>query len=468
MHPCVVLFGLLCGCFLGYQAYKLFRTKKIKARTLTLVQFLKELMWNYNQGNIITCIGIDRPDADNFTAVLLLLQQLKKNMGKNLIPLCIFLTGRPFDPNSPPCVKLPNGMIKYMDENGKVYIVSGKEFFSNPNNIIQKPNFVSHKKFAKILHEIFAGQLRLFLESNDFIEGIHYFLFNGGIPPLAGINSFIHVIEMFMTKQSENGEYNLPTADEINDLNNMWFDMTLEQRKEYIEEEHAKYGTNTMMNKMDQFFMFCRSNPGKHIVCYGAGPLTPFYTFPIDIANRVVLFQLMGGVFNGMTNILGGCFNNMVDFPEPNQVNLFKNARTIYLTTEVCKWSSLLPTKELLDAIQEIAGFNKLSCSFRKWVEQWNDIKKSPQAMFDLLAVMPLDVLFNIYGSISRVKVDINESNPKIPNDPVFGNMSFKIIPTKIQAIHETFSPGDFAFDYLGDYKADEIPFIKAVGKILS
>ena len=270
-----------------------------------------------------------------------------------------------------------------------------------------------------------------------------------------------------MLELDGNDGYTLPTAQEINDKNMIWFNMTPEERKTYLKEEYDKYGNNVVMSDMIQFFNFCSSNPEKHIVCYGAGPLTPFYTFPKDIANRVVFSQLMGGVFNGLSNILGGCFNNMVDFPKANQVNLFKNARTVYLTTEVCKWSSLFPTKELLEAIQEYAGFSKLSFSFCKWVEQWNEIKGSPQAMFDVISVLPLNVLFNIYGTMSRVEINIDGPNPKIPMNQVFGNMSFKLEPIRNQGVHKEFPPGDYAFDYNPDIEADKEPFVKAIGAAL-
>ena len=481
MHLLSGLFLLLCLGVLAYKAYKKIRKLRILSKNLSVAQFAKELEWNTENENIIYCIGIDRPDADNFNAVLILLQLLngksprlldktnprQLNKPTEITPVYILLTGRPFNPMNPPCVNLPGNMIKTLDENGNVIILSAKEFFSNTKNIVEKPNFVSHKKFAKILHGIFAGQLQLFLNSNGFIQGIHYYLFNGGIPPSAGINSAIHVFEPHMMTPDGEGGYILSSEAEIIKKNLDFFGMSTEDREALIKEEYRKLGIRTVMNDLEQFFDLCRRNSGCHIVCYGAGPLTPFYAFPEDIANRVVLFQLMGGVFNGMANILGFCFNNAVHFPEANQVNLFKNARTIYLTTEVCKWSTLLPTKELLDAIQAYAGYSKLSFRFREWVEQWNKIKGSPQTMFDVISVLPLDVLFNIFGTMSRVEIDTDGPNPKIPWHPVFGNMAFKLNCIMNQAVHGKFPPGNYAFDHNTDFEADASPFIKAIGAAL-
>ena len=425
---------------------------KIFSKNLSMKQFLTLWTKQINNGSQIVALGMDRVDGDNFQAALVLLRRLSEIYQKtsNRIPLFIFLTGHPFSTRYGGHIVLPNGNIEYKDKFGEKHEVSPKDFFS-PLNIIQEENCAIDNTETMQLLGLYATQLRIFLKHCGFMENCDFFIINGGIPPLHAVNPIMHAPAQFFFNNDElkEGRFKIATNNDIKTDAKKWYDMTYVQRSDYFQEIISNIPAKDMELLSPQvFYDYCQSwsNMFKPITCYGAGPFTPFMSFPLDIAHRVCYFQGMSCAWKGEQNLFGTCFNNIVDMKAfTKTLKIFIYARFVMVPTESCKLPEAIPTLNLLEAIKQLSNNSICANAFIDIGLQWGNYKRSIQAWFDVIAMFDLNLLNICYG-LKKASLKLHD-NSKFPNHPVIGKIGLTMEDEGTIDSNSPFPPGYYATD---------------------
>lgn len=423
---------------------------------LTFFEFSQELNKMINSNSMIWMICMDFPDPDNPQAAIILLEFLKTL--KNCPMLHIMLTGRLFSTEDSPTVNAKNGNILFKDVDESIREVTRKEFFSNPSNISQPKDCPFDKEETNLLHQICAAQLRAILKACGFIDGVHFKIYDGCVPALRGLNPFIHKLEFLTADISPSGDIKLISPDEINKRYDDWLYMSLSDRYEKLSSIYESIPLSMLrLEPITNMFATCRElkKMFNHIIIFGAGPLTPLETFPKDLEDRVCLIQAMSCAWNGSQNLLGTCFNNAVDYEATkNATSRFKYARWVMIPTESCKLKKAILTLSDIKNICDNAGNSLSAKMFYNLSEQWFGSKGGPQAIFDVIAVMPLMMLKNMF-EIKRVNLDFSGKNSKFPDDPILGPIALRMDDFGYQDMKQSFPHGFYATD------ADEETFYR-------
>ena len=177
---------------------------------------------------------------------------------------------------------------------------------------------------------------------------------------------------------------------------------------------------NNLILKIHSLQDFCLNNKQDSIKWYLAGPATPLLKIK-DLDERYFnlpgFIKAMAGTWEGNKNLLGGNFNEQVDWKAFKTIfclpegPLFKNANITFLSTETAKKDDWLCFNK--DQLQSIFNYtdSKEYLKICKLAELWGSLKPGGgyQPAFDLaLSFKESDIPFNLLKVSLGFKKDSN------------------------------------------------------------
>jgi hypothetical protein len=372
------------------------------------------------EGDIV--IFADGTDADNAESVVLKAGLISRKGCK----LHIVITGRPFNSLWAAAIMV-EGQLQF-ELDGEVVRVHPRDI---GKYLVQSASDVYNPEEAQLLLGLYAAHLRLILIKFGLVEGTHFEIYDGGIAKYAGVSHIVYYPDQmrnfggipfgdpdfnfegvdFATHFSANNG-KIATFSEITDFKNRWFELSKELRPHIFRKiatappDHLR-----QLRPLSDLWTTLRENPEGEIEFYGAGPATAIAETPSDIASRVSLFQAMSGTDNGSKNLLGGCYNDLVDYDAYKAISsssFFPNAMILYVPTDTvkCDCGAFTLTLDEFKKVGDPAVMQDLYDIRSGWVlsNRGNDTP-----MFDSAAVLPVSAYFN-HASITEVNIRFGDN----------------------------------------------------------
>lgn len=381
-------------------------------------EFAENLHQATSAGNVIERIDIDRTDVDNFAAVAVKLMQRRQwlvhanPLDHAFSALHVFLVGRRFASKFSPTV------FNVTTKRFELEIIDDP---SQPARIIESEGIGEYIKQSpweeacwdtdeeELLLHLHAAHLRAFLDAGGF-DPCEYHLYHGGIAALAGLSAHIHAPDFAFLTDPTCAIYTPTSASEIKTFIADWRKLTPIQRATSFKVAAlAPPPERRALLSNDDFTSMVSVRAGAPVAVFMGAPFTAlaatFVKRP-DLASRVVLVSCMSGAWDGGQNLLGACFNNVVDYNATKAtINLFPKGRFLMVPTEACKMGPFSISAEqvaLLPAGSPTGEARRSALSGA--LEQWTELKRGVQPLFDLVPLLPIQVLAR-HAEIVRARV---------------------------------------------------------------
>ena len=405
---------------------------------------------------------LDRPDPDNFAALLLKLLLRRRKTGA---PLHVVLVGRRFSSQFSHAVFDPVSKtfaMEILDDAPRIECAANLSGF-----VMQAPweETLWNREEEELLIGLYAAQLRAFLNQAG-VEPWEYELYHGGFPALAGLSSHLHAYDFEFLKDADCSSYALNSGKELATFAEEWRRMAPGERAHHFRTRAlAPPEEMRRLLPLSAFSEACSMQPAE-IVLYVASPMTAVAaTFCGDpgLAARVVRVQAMGGAWDGSKNLLGTCFNNAVDMGATiAALGAFPRGVILLVPTETCKMGPFTLSAQEIEAMPADPDLIQARDVLAASIQQWTELKRAPQPLFDAVilfsmkeliehaAVVPARVTFgkNIHAIGTRFE-DLgmtlkNATAPGVPSSvgEVPGALTGASFPPGIYATERVFGPG--------------------------
>jgi len=361
-------------------------------------------------------IFIDMPDPDNHMLAISLGKRLSSTGSDKISHLHIVVVGHPVN------FELSRFDPKSFEFNQK------DKFYQEYKVKMDFKKYVKEQKYEKIywskddsnklLHANIHTLEELLLDSGVNLDQVT--IYNGGITPKSGLSHAIHDYEEFF--MNEKGEITNKT--QYNEfLTKIHNSKPNERRK--IREEWCDSKIKNIYSDVLSLEQFCEFNQDKtSIKWFLAGPATPLLSIlkiNSEFRDKPGFIKAMAGAWEGKKNLLGGNFNEQVDWEAfkilfcMKEGPLFNAANITFLTTETAKEGDWLCFNQ--EEIQDILAddFSEMEpLKIGYLAELWASLKPGDnfQPAFDLaLAFDPFDIPFNLHMVKLSVEKDPNAFN---------------------------------------------------------
>jgi len=356
-------------------------------------------------------IFMDMPDPDNHMLAISLAKKLKSINSDKINHLHIVVVGHPVN------FELSRFDPKSFEFNQK------DKFYEESKIKMDFRKYVKEQKYEKIYwskedsKKLLLANVhtleQLLLDSGVNMNQVS--IYDGGITPNSGLSHAIHDYEEFF--MNSNGK--ITSKEEYDEIVNKIHNSKPTERRSFREKWCDSKINNTKI-KVKNMIQFCESNQTKDsIKWYLAGPATPLLNL-VKI-NSEFLFKpgfikAMAGAWEGKANLLGGNFNEQVDWHAFKTLfcghigPLFEKANITFLTTETAKQDDWLCFDQ--EEINDILGdgnSDKLKIGFL--AKLWAELKPGDkfQPAFDL--ALSFDY-FNIPFKLHTVNItSIKDTN---------------------------------------------------------
>jgi inosine-uridine nucleoside N-ribohydrolase len=414
--------AVICRCYETIQTVYKF-CDDVLDETRTLEAFEESL----DSAEMIERFDLDRPDPDNFAALLVRLGQRRSKRHNKTNPLHVVLVGRRFSSKlSPAVLNAETGLMEIevweKEKEAKIVSVEPKEIGKYVKQAAWEAECWDEDE-EELLMGLYAAHVRACL--HDFVEGDEYLLYHGGVARLAGLSSAVHSLDFEFLRDPKCESFDLTPAADLASFNQTWRSMTEEERADhFLARACAPSEEQTKLLHLTAFTRFCMARPNVPIKLTVASPLTAVATTFKNkpaLAERVAYVAAMSGAWDGSQNLLGTCFNNAVDYEASKTCfggdlfpNLFPNARILLVPTETCKMGPFALSAETIRSLTTQQNATQTQTHTQKamadGVEQWTGLKRGvPQALFDVVTLFPLTT-FVAHAAIVPVKVTFGKN----------------------------------------------------------
>jgi hypothetical protein len=372
-------------------------------------------------------IFMDMPDPDNHMLAISVAKRLNLTNSNKISHLHIVVIGHPvdfrlsrFNPNS--------FEINHIDDS----------FGNESRRKMDFKKYVKEQEYEKsrwskicseklLLANIHTLE-QLLINANIDLDKIT--IYNGGITERAGLSHNVHDYEEFFM----NSEGEITTSDDYMKIVNKIFYSTPSERRN-IREEYCNAKISNIINPimdLDDFVEYHQNISS--IKWYLAGPSSPLLkilSMSEKFKDKYGYIKAMAGAWEGKKNLLGGNFNEQVDWTAFKTLfcsstgSLFNNATITLLTTETAKQDDwLCYNKDDINMILDNESITDLKIA--KLAELWASLKPgdSFQPAFDLaLSYDDIIIPFDLY----RINLSIEKDSK------AFTGERSKIIPFKFK-----------------------------------
>ena len=379
--------------------------------SLITISFLIFLKKNKNlKRNKEPVIFMDMPDPDNHMLAIKQAKRLNSSGSDKINHLHIVVVGHPvnfelsrFDPKS----------FKFYQE----YKVK-MDFKKYVKEQKYEKIYWSKEDSEKLLHANIHTLEQLLLDAGVNLDKVT--IYNGGTTPKSGLSHAIHDYEEFF--MNDKGE--ITTKTEYHQILTKIHNSKPQERRK-IREEWCDSKIKNVHNDVFNLKQFCDFNQDKNsIKWFLAGPATPIMSIlkiNSEFRDKPGFIKAMAGAWEGKKNLLGGNFNEQVDWKAFKTLfcmqsgPLFNAANITFLTTETAKEDDWLcfDKEEIQDILaDENSESETLKIGFL--AELWASLKPGDnfQPAFDLaLAFDEFDIPFNLHKIKLSVEQDPNAFN---------------------------------------------------------
>jgi hypothetical protein len=314
-------------------------------------------------------------------------QVIREELKLASLPIHIALVGRRFSPKVSPAVFNANKQFEleiHRPDGVTVEVVP-----SLKGHVMQADweEAMWDAEAEQKLIGFYAAQFRGMLTAAK-IDPSFYILYNGGIPPKAGISAHVH--SLCFKAFDPRAPYRPTPGKELKAFVKEFRAMSIPERVAHFEfimegltEEQKALEP---LEKLNQAMAEATS-----IHLRLLGPATPFKYMDVAHLAKVTDLDAMAGSINGKKNILGTCFNQAVDIEASKLLfGNVPNARVVLFPTEACKKQEFSPPPG--DVRNRVMAAE---------MQQWMDIKGDvPQPLFDVVPFIPR-------GSFDMYMVDV-------------------------------------------------------------
>lgn len=405
------------------------------------------------QDGLIERIDVDRPDPDNYAAVLLriLFRRRRRKfwrkfwmtlrgrmlgswavgagekvhvvlVGRRVSSSLSHMVPKPKEGGGAPDFELeiwdqgtgPGGADP--DEQPRIVVVSGKEL--GKHYIKEQPwedRFFNEEE-ERLLVGLSAAHLRCYLRHCG-VGAWEYEVYDGGIAEKAGLSCHIHSYDFQFLSDDTCETFSLTSKKDYDKFLEEYRGKTVAERRDYFRARTTRPSeARRRVDPLSKFTDRCRANPSLPLVLYAASPLVALketFVNDKDLSSRVVLCTAMLGAWHGEKNLLGTNFNVGVSYDatcslltasSPKEaaaggpgapwckgaLNLFPNCRFVLFPTETCKNEAFILKAEDISSIKTA----KENLGFRevivKIVDQWTEMKRGAQPLFDVVIQIPI------------------------------------------------------------------------------
>ena len=367
------------------------------------------------------CI-VDVPDIDNKAMVLAVLAERLKRGCINT-PLHVILDNRCFSSRSASYVDDPvTKMVSFEETPGGERVqLDGRTFGTTKvkEATVEPRDLDDERKLLAINKAAFQALVR-----DAGFPASSVIFYDGGTPQFAGLSSKAHCMDWktfrnacqdIMAPPTFAGPIEYATPAEINRFKAVYLSWTPDVRAAYFNESYdaipaelrtivplaplfaggespAKVPrTEAPLYAPEVQALIDMAQRGVLFRIRCGGPLTGAVALPAAVKQQVVAFEAMFGTFDGSLNLLGACFNNVVDFPASVKVanGEFPNARFLCYPTETFKTPDATGAQVCtLDAgaIAAIKPDSLVAQKIAGGVAQWTGIhpRGQTQPLFDV------------------------------------------------------------------------------------
>ncbi|VVU95492.1 hypothetical protein CPAV1605_1243 [seawater metagenome] len=387
----------------------------------SIFKYLKRQFKYYKNNEEV--IFIDMPDPDNHMLAISLAKRLKSNDQQKISHLHIVATGHPvdfrlsrFNPDS--------SEINHVTDNFGNEKRSKMDFKKHVKEQIYEKDMWSKTCSEKLLLANIHTLEQLLIDAGIDLDKVT--IYNGGIAERAGLSHNIHDYEEFFM----NSDGEILDGDEYNRIVSRIF-YSLPSKRREIREQWCDSKISKISNPILTLQDFVDYHQDLSCIkWYLAGPSTPLLKI-LSMSNKFKTktgyIKAMAGAWEGKKNLLGGNFNEQVDWTAFKTLfcnshgSLFENATVTLLTTETAKQDNwLCYNKEDINMILDNEMEKDLKIA--ELAELWAFLKPgdSFQPAFDLaLSYDEIMIPFDLY----RINLGIEKDNN------AFSGERSKIIP---------------------------------------
>jgi len=471
---CLRLLAVLCSVALplaaGMSSRKRAKDRRLEAaRSIfessktTVLDFAKALDSLVSSKDVIERVDIDRPDVDNFSAVLcrVFLRRQKQSWATSLwirLRYCMFgvrglhageylhvvLVGRRFSPKLSHMVPKPEKTfeLELWDKGPDA-----------PPRLLQIPlkelrNHLVEADWESAVHDPVSEELKMGLDAAHLrafltAAGVHpweYTIYDGGVAAKAGLSCHVHSYDFEFLEDDTARTFKLRDPSAIKDIIEWYRSLSPSERVAYFERKATAPSRQARsLEPLAEFTRRCESAPLAPIALYVGSPMTAMATTflpdkrggavdaalekpargcsitpeetladrKLRLAQRVVLVSAMSGSWHGDLNLLGTNFNVAVDYSSAQKImasaHVFPNCRFIIVPTETCKSGPFtLEAAEILK-LPCAASMTRSREVISSAVHQWANMRTPPaaQPLFDVLTTIPLNHMVQ-HGQLVR------------------------------------------------------------------